>query len=158
MGRGSNFYFTIPYKTVEGSARENKEGKRKIVEEIRNLKILIAEDDVFSYNHLSIILKPISNKILHSKNGTEIVELCKNNPDADLILMDIKMPGINGYEATKLIREFNKDVVIIAQTAFAMASDREKSITAGCNDYISKPINKTILLKIIEKNLKDKHL
>jgi hypothetical protein len=65
--------------------------------------------------------------------------------------MDIRMPGMNGYDATRQIREFNKDVVIIAQTAFAIAGDREKSLEAGCNDYISKPIKKEELLEKIEK-------
>ena len=71
--------------------------------------------------------------------------------DTDLILMDIQMPVINGYEATRQIREFNYEAVIIAQTAFAQSGDREKSIIAGCNDYISKPINKAELLALIHR-------
>ncbi len=65
--------------------------------------------------------------------------------------MDIQMPGMNGYEATHQIRQFNKDVVIIAQTAFGLSGDREKAIEAGCNDYISKPINKDEVLSLIQK-------
>ncbi len=70
------------------------------------------------------------------------MEVCLNNPDIDLVLMDIKLPTIDGYEATRQIRKFNKDVIIIAQTAYALEGDREKAIAAGCNDYISKPIKR----------------
>ena len=83
----------------------------------------------------------------------EAVEMCRNNPDLDLILMDIQMPGLNGYEATRQIRQFNKKVVIIAQTAFGLSGDREKSIAAGCNDYIAKPISKAGLIALIQKYL-----
>jgi len=74
------------------------------------------------------------------------------NPHIQLILMDIKMPDMNGYEATRQIRTFNQDVVIIAQTAYALTGDREKAIEAGCNDYLTKPINKNILFEKIKKN------
>ena len=84
----------------------------------------------------------------------QLSNFARKNPDLDLIeLMDIQMPGMNGYEATEMIREFNKDVIIIAQTAFAMEDDRGKSIKAGCNDHITKPINRMELIAKIEKNL-----
>lgn len=91
--------------------------------------------------------------MIHTKSGLKAVELCRKNPDIDVIMMDINMPEMNGYEATRHIREFNKDVVIIAQTAYALAGDREKSIEVGCNDYISKPFNKKELLEKIENCL-----
>jgi CheY-like chemotaxis protein len=100
---------------------------------------------------LNLHLSEFSNKILEAITGREAIEVCRNNPDIDLILMDIQMPGLNGYEATRHIRQFNKDVVIIAQTAFGLAGDREKSLDAGCNDYITKPINKPELDSLIEK-------
>jgi len=75
----------------------------------------------------------------------------KNNSDVDLVLMDVKMPVMDGYEATKAIRKFNKDVVIIAQTAYALSGDKEKTKNVGCNDYISKPINENKLFEIINK-------
>jgi CheY-like chemotaxis protein len=71
-----------------------------------------------------------------------------------LMLMDIQMPGMSGYEATRQIRQFNKEVIIIAQTAYAQTGDREKAIEVGCNDYISKPINQNLLIELIEKHLK----
>jgi len=77
--------------------------------------------------------------------------VCRNNPDIDLVLMDIQMPDMDGDEATRQIRQFNKDVVIIAQTAYALIGDREKAIAAGCNDYISKPIKKDELLEVMQR-------
>lgn len=119
----------------------------------KNLKIIIAEDDEFADNLFSIILEDISKEILHAKTGVKVVELFRKRPDIDLILMDIQMPGMNGYEATKQIRKFNKEVIIIAQTAYALSGDKEKALEAGCDDYISKPINKKELLGKIENCL-----
>ena len=158
-GVGSQFYFTIPYKPVKSKVSEFKdaESETKLMDQINpkasGLKILIAEDDETAVNLLSILVKNISKEIIYAKTGIEAVELFRKNPDIDVVLMDIQMSGMNGYEATKQIREFNKDVVIIAQTAYAIAGDREKSIEAGCNDYISKPLNKKELLEKIENCL-----
>lgn len=114
-----------------------------------NLKALIVEDERFSREYLKIILEDYVKQMIFAKTGYEAIEMCKDNPDIDLILMDIRIPGINGHEATKKIREFNQDVFIIAQTAFAQPGDKEACIEAGCNDYISKPINKERLFEII---------
>jgi len=92
--------------------------------------------------------------ILKVSTGVEAVETCRNNPDIDLVLMDIQMPVMNGYEATRQIRQFNTDVVIIAQTAYALSSDREMAIEAGCNDYISKPLDMALLKATIIKHFK----
>ena len=119
------------------------------------IKILIAEDEETADLHLSIVLRNMASEFVHSKSGTEAVEICRNQPDINLILMDIKMPEINGYEATRQIREFNKDVIIIAQTAYALEGDREKALKAGCNDYITKPIKKDQLLAMIESYFGD---
>ena len=117
---------------------------------INNLKILIVEDDLASETYITIVVKNFSKEILVVRNGVEAVETCHDNPDLDLILMDIKLPKMDGYEATRQIREFNKDVIIIAQTARALTGDREKAIEAGCNDYISKPISKALLIELIK--------
>lgn len=119
----------------------------------KNLKILIAEDDEASHFLLSLILGDISQDLIHAKTGLEAVELCRDNPDIDLILMDVKMPIYSGFEATQHIREFNKDVIIIAQTAYGLSGDRENAISSGCNDYLSKPIMKDKLLSTIKKYL-----
>lgn len=117
------------------------------------MKILIAEDDEISARLIALSLRTLSKEILEARTGTEAIEISRHNPDIDLILMDIQLPELNGYEAIEQIRQFNKDVVIIAQTAFAFAGDDEKAMIKGCNDYISKPINMTLLKGLIAKHL-----
>jgi CheY-like chemotaxis protein len=94
----------------------------------------------------------ISKEVLHAITGVQAVEACRNNPDLDLVLMDIRMPKMDGNEATRQIRQFNTDVIIIAQTAYAFSGDKEKATEAGCNDYISKPIDMTLLYELIKKH------
>ena len=153
-GVGSTFYFTLPFDTNTPIIRENKksESKEHLEIQIKSLKILIVEDDELAEMFLNIALENYSSEILIAKNGVEAVEICRNNSDIDLILMDIKLPIMNGMEATSQIRKFNSKVVIIAQTAFGLVNDREMTITAGCNDYISKPIKKEKLIATIEKH------
>jgi CheY-like chemotaxis protein len=121
---------------------------------VKKLKILIAEDDKISSVLLGKVVRNFSKEVLIVKNGIEAVEACCENPDIDLVLMDIKMPLMDGYEATRLIRKFNTNVVIIAQSAFALTGDQEKAIASGCNDYISKPIIKDRLTELIIKHFK----
>lgn len=104
---------------------------------------------------LEILVENIGKKIIKAKNGNEAIEACLDNPDLDLILMDIQMPGMNGYEATRQIRLFNPEVVIIAQTAYIQTENREKAIEAGCNDYISKPIKSDNLMAVMHKYFKN---
>jgi PAS domain S-box-containing protein len=156
MGLGSTFYFSLPFNAETVIETINQQfAPSAITEPIRKLKILIAEDDEVSEMLIDITAKTLGKEILKVRSGVQAVEACRDNPDIDLILMDIRMPEMGGYEATKKIREFNKDVVIIAQTAYGLSGDREKAIEAGCNDYISKPINKEILLSIIHKNFNE---
>ena len=118
---------------------------------IKPLTILIAEDDEASDYFLSSVVKPFSKQTLKTDTREGAIEMCKKHTDIDLILMDIKFRGKNGYEATEEIRSFNKDIIIIAQTAYGLTEDRAKCIKAGCNDYVSKPINKQNLLDKIKK-------
>ncbi|MEI6577439.1 MAG: ATP-binding protein [Bacteroidota bacterium] len=154
-GIGSTFYFTLPYyaEPLIEIIDQQLVPFRK-TDNVRKLKILIAEDDEVSEMLIDIMVKTFGKEILKVRTGVEAVEACRDNPDIDLILMDIQMPKIGGYEATKRIRQFNKVVIIIAQTAFGLAGDREKAIEAGCNDYISKPIKKDELLALIQKYFK----
>ncbi len=154
-GIGSTFYFTLPYsaKPVKETIDQQHEPFGKS-ETVRKLKILVAEDDEVSEMLIGSFIKAFGKEILIARTGVEAVEVCRNNPDIDLILMDIRMPHMDGYEATKQIRAFNKDVIIIAQTAYGLTGDREKAIKSGCNDYITKPIKKTELLKLMQHNLK----
>ncbi len=155
-GEGSTFYFTLPYNTQT----EDKKDSQAIAAgtqpntPVSGLKILIAEDDETSEKLIGIIVKMFGKEIVKVRSGTETVEVARNNPDIDLILMDIQMPEMGGYEATQQIRGFNKDVVIIAQTAYGLTGDREKALAAGCNDYIAKPIDRDELIKLIKKHLK----
>ena len=151
-GKGSTFYFTIPYNTVpqEIMAIKNVVSRYKEDSQIKKLKILIAEDDATAEKLLTRIVEKYCKEDLHVRTGVEAVEACRNNPDIDLVLMDIQMPVMDGYEATRQIRQFNKGVIIIAQTAFGPTGDKEKSIAAGCNDYMSKPIDKDLLIRLIK--------
>ncbi len=155
-GTGSMFYFTLPYTIPEnadvGSMNETAEPKEKH-EAARKIKVLIAEDEEFADLYITILLKKLNAEILHAANGKAAVETMKQNPDIDLLLMDIKMPVMNGYEATEKIREFNDDVIIIAQTAYALEGDKEKALTSGCTDYISKPIDEKELMDMIASHL-----
>ena len=119
----------------------------------RKLKVLIAEDDRISQMLLATITERIVKEFIKVSTGPEAVEACRYNPDIDLILMDIKMPQMDGYEATRQIRKFNKEVAIIAQTAYGMTGEKEKAIRAGCNDYIAKPVNPALLIKKIKSIL-----
>ena len=130
---------------------KNRNSKNRKQGQIKDLKILIVEDDSTSELMLSILVENYCKECLTAKNGLEAIQICKENPDIDLILMDIKMPEMDGYKATRSIREFNKDVIILAQTAFALIGDRQKAIEAGCNDYISKPISQSKLTALIDK-------
>jgi len=154
-GVGSTFYFTLPFNVepLKESIEQQPEPLEKN-ETIRKLKILIAEDDEVSEMLIDSYIKMFGKEILKARTGVEAVEICRDNPDIDLILMDIRMPEMNGYEATKEIRQFNKDVVIIAQTAYGLTGESAKAIKSGCNDYISKPIKKSELLRLLQKNLK----
>ena len=159
-GKGSVFYFTIPYNAEVQNRWNEPLGKPtlqvprqtgNLPEEIKPLKILIAEDDEISDSLISDIVKKYSHEILHVKTGVQAIAAFLSNPDIDLVLMDINLPQMDGYEATRQIRRFNKDVIIIAQTAYALLGDRQIAIDSGCNDYISKPIAKDELLGLIRK-------
>ena len=155
-GKGSIFYFTIPYKAKleEINVIKNVVSADKADNQIKDLKILIVEDDEGSAMIISMAVKIFAKEVVKVRTGVEAVEACHNNPDIDLVLMDIQMPGMDGYEATRQIRQFNKEVIIIAQTAYALTGDRENAIEAGCNDYISKPIKKDKLLGLMHKYFK----
>lgn len=151
-GKGSCFFFTLPiveHDHASSVITKNEEDRSAPLP--KKLKLLICEDDNVSFMFLEAVLKKYDFEIKRCVNGQEAVQYCQSNPDVDLILMDIGMPVMDGYEATRCIRKFNKDVVIIAQTAFAISRDSEKVKEAGCNDYLPKPINKERLFEIIKK-------
>jgi CheY-like chemotaxis protein len=155
--KGSNFYFTLPYHVVGEVIPHIKKDSSGIgVGSLdKNLKILIAEDDETSEMLLTVLVKAFSKDVLIARTGTEAIEIYRNNPDIDLILMDIQMPEMNGYEATRQIRKLSEHVIIIAQTAYGILGDWEKAKESGCDDYISKPITSHILSDLMHKYLGD---
>ncbi len=151
LKKGSAFYFTIPYLKVS----ENnilKENQKENIYNWAGKSILVAEDEESNFRFLEMVLSKTNVNLIRAKNGIEAIEKFQKN-NIDLILMDIKMPHMDGHEATRRIRKIDKDIVIIAQTAFAMENDERISIKAGCNDYIAKPIRKPKLLELINKYL-----
>ncbi|MFC2107079.1 ATP-binding protein [Bacteroidota bacterium] len=153
VGKGSSFYFTIPIQEDEGEVLPDEKDLAP-KHNFENKLFLIVEDVESSYEYLKIILENNNAKTLWAKDGSESIKYCKENPSIDLILMDINLPVMNGYDACKEIRKFNKDIIIIAQTAYALEGDYEKAIKADCNDYLSKPIKKEELLDKIDAWLK----
>ena len=117
-----------------------------------NISILV-EDDKNSKVLFSIILENKCKKFFQSKREEEAVDILMQNSEIDLILMDIQLPRNKGLATTKIIREFNKGIIIIAQTAYTLDNEDEKALEAECNDYFSKPMRKKELYAIINKNL-----
>jgi CheY-like chemotaxis protein len=115
--------------------------------------ILIVEDVESNYLYLNAVLTKLDVQIEWVKNGLEAVNFAKENPNLSLILMDLQMPEMNGYDATREIKKIYPNLIIIAQTAFAMSDDRSKAIEAGCDDYLAKPIRSKDLLDTVNKYL-----
>lgn len=156
--KGSKFYFTLPYKeqnirkaVVDKSTDGSDDSKI-----LNDVNVLVAEDEEMNFFFLEEVLISFGAKVLWAKNGEEAVEYVKSD-DIKVILMDIKMPKIDGYEATKIVKEIDQDIIVIAQTAYAMADEKEKSFEKGCDYYLTKPIDlkdfKNVLKKVAE-NLK----
>jgi len=149
---GTSFYFTLPYKKVKRQSPLSKLNNIQSKEpEKHKGHILIAEDEDFNFRYLEKLLLSMHFTVERALNGLEAVEKCKRNKSFNLVFMDIKMPELDGYEATKLIRESNPTIPIIAQTAYALEKDKIKAIDAGMNDYLTKPIDKISIIEIIEK-------
>jgi CheY-like chemotaxis protein len=142
-GKGSDFFFSIPYVGPKYQSLLQKKTQKMSLslnpEIIR--PILVVEDDKTSYMLIKEFLRPLNIEIHHVTDGTDAINFIKINSDTRLILMDIKLPFMDGYEATKAIKQINPKIPIIAQTAYAMIGDREKAISAGCDDYITKPLD-----------------
>jgi CheY-like chemotaxis protein len=123
-----------------------------IKESVKGYLILVAEDDDTNFYYLNALLRKETDAyILHAVNGREAIDIFKANPDIKLILMDIKMPEMDGFEATRQIKLIDNNIPVIAITAYAMSGDEERIIAAGFNGYLSKPLNKNSLLKKMEE-------
>jgi PAS domain S-box-containing protein len=148
--KGSSFYFTIPYKPVY----EINTPIEHPLKHNNSVTILVAEDDEYNFLYIKELLIKSDITLIHAKDGKETIEICQSNEDINLILMDIKMPIMDGYSAAKLIKEFRPNLPIIAQSAYALTEDREKYKGTAFDDFVAKPINaeklKCKLLKYID--------
>ncbi len=153
IDKGTTFYFTLPYNSVEQTSRPISKNNEHIIKSIKG-KILIVEDDSVSFMLLNILLSDTDIIVIHAENGQQAVEIVRNNPDVDLILMDIRMPVMDGMEATRQIKKIRPELPIIAQTAYAFAGEIEMILAAGCNDCLSKPIEEEKLNKLLNLYLK----
>lgn len=157
VNEGSAFYFTIPYipgKVLSDEEISKRRPKKKYHWEGKIF--LIAEDDKFSYKFLESFLKQTKANVLHAIDGKEAIDICRNK-NIDLVLMDIQMPEMNGLQATEEIKKFKKNLPVIAQTANAITEEKQKCFEAGCDDFITKPVNITELYSKIDKWLSGRH-
>ena len=151
-GKGSTFSFSIPYIIDSGPvvSSELNAPESGIKSVKKNTIILVAEDDDLSFSLLQIILSKEKFRLIRTKNGEDTVRALQDNPSISLILMDIQMPVMDGLEATRQIRQFNKTIPIIAQSAHFFQREMELAIKNGCNHYITKPINRNELLALVQ--------
>ncbi|HZY24538.1 MAG TPA: ATP-binding protein [Bacteroidales bacterium] len=153
-GKGSTFYFTIPDSENRNKNLNLPEKNVTIMEKnYAGKTILIAEDEQSNFDFLKILFNRMNIIVLWAKDGNEAVSLCENDSSIDLVLMDIKMPFLNGFEATRLIKIKRPALPIIAQTAYAMSADKEESINAGCDGYLAKPLKISQIKEVLEKYL-----
>lgn len=148
---GSTFYFTIPYEPGMSASSQYVSRSSVTMQSLSfsGKVILIVEDDLISYQYIEALLKSTDAKLIHAKNGEDAIEIAQLREDIDLIIMDMRLPFIDGYEATAHIKRNNPAMTIIAQTANAMSYDREKCINAGCDDYIPKPLDPDDFLRMV---------
>jgi len=154
-GEGSVFYFTLPLLSEKRYPSSFPIDAAAITKnDYRGKTILIAEDEITSYEFLRIFFTKMNIRVLWAKNGIEAIDMCQSDPLIDLVLMDIKMPILNGYESTRKIKKMLPGMPIIAQTAHAMPSEKEEALNSGCDDYLSKPIEMVQLKALLEKYLR----
>jgi PAS domain S-box-containing protein len=151
-GKGSTFTFNVPYNENEAEEKTTQTEAKSVVATGKPL-VLLAEDDESNYLYMAEVLQQAGCDYLLAKNGKEAVEFCKQHPDITLVLMDIKMPVMNGIEATMRIREFRPGVPIIATTAYAQTGDEQIFLSSGCSGYLPKPISPEKLKVLFNENL-----
>ena len=163
--KGSTFFVTLPYNPalsyLDNNSSTSNLKEEEEEEEAHKCNILIAEDEEINFLFLEILLKnevDLNCSIVHAKNGEEAVAICRKNPEIDFVLMDLKMPVMDGFEAIKLIKEFRPELPIVAQTAFSSAEDKERVFAAGFNDFLSKPIGQEALREVINKQKEQKRI
>ena len=152
-GQGSTFYFSIPYIPADKPGGQYQSPMEPAGRPPAGATLLVAEDDPANYQLLETLLEPAGYTLIHTTNGKDTVRVLEENPDTALVLMDVKMPVMDGLEATRVIRIFNKTIPIIALTAHAMQGDRQLALQAGCTDYLSKPFRAQALLEVVARHL-----
>ncbi|MAD97960.1 MAG: hypothetical protein CMB99_11600 [Flavobacteriaceae bacterium] len=153
-GKGSTFYLSIPHKSKIDLSKKIPTNEYSAD---GSFNILIAEDEDVNYLYLEALFEEEMDgtyNLFHAKNGKEAVDICENNNNINLVLMDIKMPVMGGYEATNLIKEKKPDLPIIFQTAYSLSTDIQDAFDHGCDDFIAKPINKADFFRVVYKYLK----
>lgn len=151
-GKGSTFYFTLPYvQPVPIMKAGSHVPDSDITTLYKQITALVAEDDEINFKLIKSYLTTLNIKVIRAVNGIEAVELCRLHKNIGLVLMDVKMPGMDGYTASRKIREFRPDVIIIAQTAYF--DDKETALKNSCNDFISKPFTRKQLISKVKENL-----
>lgn len=154
LGKGSTFYFTLPFYRSEKD-RYEEPPKIGLIDNENAINILIAEDDEDNRRYFYELFRDENVNLFFAQNGVEAIKLVESTPHLDLVLMDLKMPMMDGYEASRLIKRMRPDLLLIAQTAHALSNDEEKAKQAGCDEYISKPISRELLFKLINKQFAD---
>lgn len=152
FSKGANFYFNIPYR-ISKSNHVSKKPERLPGGRLQNINILITEDDSTSMLLLKKVLEFEKANLFFASNGQEAFKIARTTPELQIILMDLKMPVMDGYTATQMIKRIKPEITIIAQSACAFSNDQDEAIKSGCDDYIRKPINIEMLLEIIHKNI-----
>lgn len=148
--KGSTFSFTLPYKQLHSPMKKAPPAD-KIEFDWRDKTILIVEDDDFSVIYLEQLLMPTKVQLIKTACATDAIECLKENTEISAVLMDIQLPDMNGYEATGIIKNINTTIPVIAQTANVMKNEKTKALESGCVAYLSKPINKNELLKVLDQ-------
>jgi CheY-like chemotaxis protein/anti-sigma regulatory factor (Ser/Thr protein kinase) len=151
-GRGSTFYFTLP--DVESHNKEQETGEEdEYFPDLAGHTVLVVEDDSFSRRYLQELIKPTRARVILAEDGQSAWKTILHDPSISIILMDIKLPDYNGLELTQKVKESFPKIKVIAQTAYAMSSDKPRALAYGCDGYISKPVRQKPLFKMIEESL-----
>lgn len=152
-GEGSTFSFSIPVNTQKRDLNLKVNQLNEVLQTEQGQLVLIAEDDNANYYLTKELLEMNHFRTLRAENGEQAIKICQSRTDIDLILMDLKMPVMDGLVATSKIRSFNREIPIIALTAYALSGDKEKAMEVGCNDYVTKPISPNKLLITIREHI-----
>ncbi|WP_347839830.1 ATP-binding protein [uncultured Draconibacterium sp.] len=154
LNKGTTFTFTIPLKEVQAEkTREDHKPPKDGFEVMKNSTILIAEDEEVIQLFYRELLRGCKCKLLFANNGEEAVDIYKSNKKISLVLMDLKIPKMNGFSASEEILRIHPEAKIIIQSAFSNSNEKEKSLALGCKDYLTKPIRKELLISTIKKHI-----